>query len=54
MELGHFDKHFVENTRKIGSVGKNFGFFSPSYNFKFSFKSLLSYNWVGASSEWAL
>ena len=31
MELGHFDKHFVKNTRKKGPAGKNFGVFSPRY-----------------------
>ena len=31
VELGHFDKHFVKNTRKKGSAGKSFGLFSPRY-----------------------
>ena len=31
MELGHFDKYFVKNTRKKGPAGKNFGVFSPRY-----------------------
>ena len=31
VELGHFDKHFVKNTRKKDPAGKNFGFFSPRY-----------------------
>ena len=26
-ELGHFDKHFVKNTRKKGPTGNNFGAF---------------------------
>ena len=26
-ELGRFNKHFVENTRKRGPAGKRFGFF---------------------------
>ena len=29
VELGHFDKHFVKNTRKRGPSGKHFGVFSP-------------------------
>ena len=29
VELGHFDKHFFKNARKIGPAGKNFGVFSP-------------------------
>ena len=28
MEFGHFDKHFVKNTRKEGLTGKTFAFFS--------------------------
>ena len=28
MELGHFDKLFVKNTRRKGSAGKHFGAFS--------------------------
>ena len=31
IELGHFDKHFVKNTRKKGPTGKHFGVFSPIY-----------------------
>ena len=31
MKLGHFDKHFVKNTRKSVSAGKAFGSFSPRY-----------------------
>ena len=31
VELWHFDKPFVKNTRK-GSAGKNFGAFSPRYS----------------------
>ena len=30
-ELGHFNKHFVKNTRKRGPAGKHFGVFSPRY-----------------------
>ena len=26
VKLGHFDKHFAENTRKNDSAGKYFGF----------------------------
>ena len=31
-ELGHFNKHFIKNTRKRGPVGKHFGDFSPRYS----------------------
>ena len=31
VELAHFDKHFVKNTRKKGPAGKNFGVVSPRY-----------------------
>ena len=31
VELGHFDKHFVKNTKKKGSAGKYLGVFSPIY-----------------------
>ena len=31
IELGHFDEHFVKNTRKRGPAGKHFGSFSPRY-----------------------
>ena len=32
VKLGHFDKHFVKNSRKKGSAGENFGVFSPRYS----------------------
>ena len=32
VELGHFDKKFIKNTRKRGPAGKHFGFFSPIYS----------------------
>ena len=32
VELGHFDKGFVKNTRKRGPTGKHFGIFSPRYS----------------------
>ena len=32
VELGHFDKDFVKNTRKRGLTGKHFGVFSPRYS----------------------
>ena len=33
IELGHFDKHFVKNTRKKRPhTGKHFGVFSPRYS----------------------
>ena len=32
VELGHFDKHFVKNTRKKGPAGEHFGVFSPRYS----------------------
>ena len=32
VELGHFNKDFVKNTRKKGSVGKHFRVFSPRYS----------------------
>ena len=35
MELGHFDTHFVKNTRKGGPTGKNFGVFSPRYSWNY-------------------
>ena len=31
LELGHFDKLFVQNTRTKGHARKNFGVFSPRY-----------------------
>ena len=31
MELEHFDKDFVKNIRKGGSMGKYFGDFSPIF-----------------------
>ena len=31
MELGHFDEHFVKNTRKRGPTGKYFEVFSSRY-----------------------
>ena len=31
-ELGHFDEHFVKNTRKRGPAGKYFVAFSPRYS----------------------
>ena len=31
VEPGHFDKHFVKNTRKKDPAEKNFGVFSPRY-----------------------
>ena len=30
--LGHFDKDYVENSRKRRPTGKNFGAFSPRYS----------------------
>ena len=38
MELGHFSKHFVKNTRKKDPTGKNFGVFSPRYYYILSGK----------------
>ena len=32
VELVHFDKHFVKNTRKRGPAGKHFGVFYPRYS----------------------
>ena len=32
VKLGHFDKHFVKNSRKKGSTGENFGDFSTRYS----------------------
>ena len=32
VELGHFDKGFVKNTRKRGPTGKHFAVFSPRYS----------------------
>ena len=32
VELGHFDKDFIKNTRKRGPAGKHFGVFSPRYS----------------------
>ena len=32
VQLGHFDKHFVKNTRIKSSRGKHFGIFSPKYS----------------------
>ena len=32
VELGHFEKRFVKNTRKRGRTGKYFGNFSPRYS----------------------
>ena len=32
VKLGHFDKHFVKNSRKKGPAGKNFRVFSPRYS----------------------
>ena len=32
VELGHFDKHFVKNTRIKSSTGKYFGVFSSRYS----------------------
>ena len=34
MELGHFNKHFLKNTTKTGTAGKDFGVFSPRYSQK--------------------
>ena len=31
VELAHFDKHFVRNTRQKGPAGKKFGVVSPRY-----------------------
>ena len=31
VELRHFDKYFVKNTRKRGAAGKLLGAFSPRY-----------------------
>ena len=31
LEKIHFGKHFIHNTLKKGSAGKNVGFFSPKY-----------------------
>ena len=31
LELGHFVKDFVKNTRKKGSAGKHFGVFSAEF-----------------------
>ena len=30
--IGHFDKHFVENTRKRGPARKHFEIFSPRFS----------------------
>ena len=35
MELGHFDKLFVKNTRKKDPAGKNFGAFPPRYSYNY-------------------
>ena len=32
VKLGHFDKHFVKNTRKRGLAGKHFGNICPRYS----------------------
>ena len=32
VELRHFDKHFVKNTRKKGPAGEHFEVFSPRYS----------------------
>ena len=35
VELEHFDKYFVKNTRKRGPRGKYFGNFSPTFETAF-------------------
>ena len=37
--LGHFDKHFVKNSRKKGAAGKNFGIFFSQILLKLHFES---------------
>ena len=32
MKLGHFDKHFLKNSRKKSRAGENFGGFFPRYS----------------------
>ena len=32
MELGHFDNHFIKNTRKKGPAGEHLEAFSPRYS----------------------
>ena len=34
VELRHFDKYFIKNTRKKGSAGKNSGFFTGTFKQK--------------------
>ena len=35
MKLGHFNKHFVKNTRKMASQGNILEFFSPRYSWNY-------------------
>ena len=35
MKLGHFNKHFLENSRKNSRAGENFEVFSPRYFFNY-------------------
>ena len=53
VKLGHFDKYFINNSRKKGSTGKNFTVFSPrcSYNYILSGKFNLSMDINGALSK---
>ena len=32
VKLGHFDKHFIKNSRTRGHAGEHFGVFSPRYS----------------------
>ena len=36
LELEHFNKHFVNNTRKRDFAGKHFGVFSPRYSYYYT------------------
>ena len=38
VELGHFDKHFIKNTKKEHPAGKYFGLFCPRYSLKLYFE----------------
>ena len=37
VELGHFNKHFIKNTRNRGPAGKHFEVFSPRYSQNYIF-----------------
>ena len=53
VKLGHFNKYFINNSRKKGPTGKNFTVLSPrySYNYILSGKFNLSMDINGALSK---